>query len=75
MANTPYDIIVRFPSKELADEFCGQMSDGFGENFCDFSFWQQKPETDGTKPSDFEKITSSAPDGTPVFFVRKIFDN
>lgn len=32
-----HDIIVRFPSKEMADYFCGQMSDGFGEGFCDFT--------------------------------------
>lgn len=70
-----YDIIVRFPSKELADEFCGQMSDGFGENFCNFSYWQQKPGTDGKKRADFEAVTSSAPEGTPVFFVGEIFNN
>ena len=64
-----YDIIVRFPSKKLADEFCGQMSDGFGEGFCDFSFWLQKPGTTGRKKSDFEKITE---DGKDVFFVNSI---
>lgn len=67
-----YDIIVRFPNKKLADEFCGQMSDGFGEGLCDFSFWQQKPGTTGKKNSDFVKVTSSAPEGTPVFFVNSI---
>lgn len=69
-----YDIIVRFPSKKLADEFCGQMSDGFGEGCCDFSHWQQKPGTDGKQHEHFEKITSSAPAGTPVFFVNSIFE-
>ncbi len=67
----PYDIIVRFPSKEIADEFCGQMSDGFGEGFCDFCFWRQKAGTTGNKNSDFEKITEGHRD---VFFVEKIFD-
>lgn len=67
-----YDIIVRFPSKEMADEFCGQMSDGFGEGFCDFSFWQQKPGTDGKKKEDYERITSDAPKGTEVYFVKSI---
>lgn len=67
-----YDIIVRFPSKEVADEFCGQMCDGFGEGFCDFNPWRQKPGTTGKEHSDFEKITSSAPEGTPVFFVDSL---
>jgi hypothetical protein len=67
-----YDIIVRFPTKEMADEFCSQMSDGWGEGFCNFSYWQQKPNTDGKNNSDFEKVTSSAPEGTPVFFVKSI---
>ena len=31
-----FEIIVRFPNKELAEKFCGQMSDGFGEDFCNF---------------------------------------
>lgn len=32
-----FQIVIEFPTKELADEFCGQMSDGFGEGLCDFS--------------------------------------
>lgn len=64
-----YDIIVRFPTKKMADEFCGQMSDGFGEGLCDFSFWKQKEGTDGTKKEHFEKITE---DGKPVYFVNSI---
>ena len=67
-----YDIIVRFPNKELAEAFCGQMSDGFGEGFCDFSFHRRLPNTDGTKNEHYEKVKSS--DGTPVFFVNEIFD-
>ncbi len=70
----PYDIIVRFPDKKTADQFCGQMSDGFGEGFCDFNFWEQVPGTDGKKKEDFRKVTSSAPEGTPVFFVKEIFE-
>ena len=69
-----HDIIVRFPSEEAADEFCGQMSDGFGEGFCDFSFHKQKEGTDGTKNEHYESVTSSAPDGTKVYFVDEIFD-
>jgi len=64
-----YDIIVRFPSKKLADEFCGQMSDGFGEGLCDFDHWQQKPGTKGDKNSDFVKVKE---DGKPVYFVNSI---
>lgn len=64
-----YDIIVRFPSKEFADEFCGQMSDGFGEGICDWNSWKQKPGTSGKKKEHYEHITSSAPEGTPVYFV------
>jgi hypothetical protein len=68
-----YDVIVRFPTKELADEWCGQMSDGFGENLCDFSYWEQIQGTDGTRSEHFRKVTSAAPEGTPVFFVNEIF--
>ena len=53
-----YDIVVRFPDKKMADEFCGQMSDGFGEGLCDFDFHKQKEGTDGTKNSHYEKITT-----------------
>jgi hypothetical protein len=67
-----YDIIIRFPSKKLADEFAGQMSDGFGEGLCDFSFFQQKPGTKGDKNSDFIKVKEG---DTPVYFVNELFDN
>lgn len=67
-----YDIIIRFPSKDVADEFCRQMSNGFGKSFCDFSFWQKKAGTDGKKKSGFERVTSSAPEGTEVYFAKSI---
>ena len=70
-----YDIVVRFPSKAMADKFCGQMSDGFGENFCDFSFHRQKKGTDGKKASDYERVVTAEgeiPAGTKVFFVNSI---
>lgn len=69
-----YDIIVRFPDKKTADKWCGQMSDGFGENACDFSFHRQKPGTDGTKNEHFERVTDSAPKGTPVYFMNGLHD-
>ena len=68
----PYDIIVRFPTKKLAEEFCGQMSDGFGEGLCDFSFHEQIPGTDGKKSKHYRRVTSAAPEGTPVYFVNSI---
>ena len=64
-----YDIIVRFPTKKLADEFCGQMSDGFGEGLCDFSFWERVPGTDGTKKEHFRKAVEG---DKPVYFVNSI---
>ena len=68
-----YDIVVRFPDKKMADEFCGQMSDGFGEGLCDFDFHKQKEGTDGTKNSHYEKITTdTVPPKTKVFFVNSI---
>ena len=69
-----HDIIVRFPSKEMADYFCRQMSDGYGEGFCDFSFWRQKPNTTGKNREDFERVTDN---GLEVYFVKSVedFDN
>lgn len=69
-----YDVIVRFPSKEVAENWCAQMMDGFGESSCDFRDFRQKPETDGKKKSDYEKITDKAPEGTPVWFMNQLFD-
>jgi hypothetical protein len=76
-ARKSYDIVVRFPSKKLADEFCGQMSDGAGEGFCDFSFFRQKEGTDGKKNSDYEVVKTAEgeiPEGTRVFFVNGLFE-
>lgn len=67
----PYQIIVEFPDEKTANTFCGQMSDGFGEGFCDFSFHRQLPGTDGTKNEHYERVMQ---DGRKVFFVNKIFD-
>lgn len=69
-----HQIIVRFPTKEMADYWCGQMSDGLGEDWCGFSFWRQIAGTDGLKAEHYEKITSSAPDGTEVYFVKWVQD-
>jgi hypothetical protein len=66
-----YDIIIRFPNKELAEEFTGQMSDGFGEGFCDFSVWQKIPGSSGKRNKDFIKITEL---DVPVCFVNEIFE-
>ena len=72
-----YDIVVRFEDKKTADEFCGQMSDGFGEGFCDFSFWLQKEGTNGKHKDDFVKVVTKeneVPAGTEVYFVKSIFE-
>jgi hypothetical protein len=66
-----YDIIVRFPNQKTADKFAGQMSDGIGENYCDFSHWRQKEGTDGKKQEDFEKVFEG---GKRVYFVSEIFE-
>jgi hypothetical protein len=68
----PYDIVVRFPNKKIADEFCGQMSDGFGEGFCDFSFHRQKPGTDGKKSDDYEEVYDEQ--NHRVYFMNRIFE-
>lgn len=67
-----YDIVVRFPNKEMADEFCGQMSDGFGEGLCDFSCWQ-KIHGIPPKKDDYVKVTTSTiQPNTPVYFINSI---
>jgi hypothetical protein len=66
-----HDIVVRFPSKEMADYFCGQMSDGYGEGFCDFISWRQKEGTDGKKSEDYERISEQ---GKDVYFVNRVED-
>ena len=65
----PYQIIIEFPTKELGEAFCGQMSDGFGEGLCDFSFHRRLPGTDGTKNEHYERVVQ---DGKKVFFVNSI---
>lgn len=67
-----YDIVVRFPNKRIADEFCGQMSDGFGEDFVDFKHKKQKEGTTGKNPNDYEEVFTLV--GTRVYFVDEIFD-
>lgn len=68
----PYRIVVEFPNKELADKFCGQMSDGFGEGFCDFSFHRQIPGTNGKENSHYERVKDET--GKDVYFVKEIFE-
>jgi len=73
-----YDIVVRFETEKLANEFCGQMSDGWGEGFCDFSpSFRQKPGTDGTKNDHYERITTQegeVPAGTRIYFMKRLFE-
>ena len=55
-----YDIILRFPDKETANEFAGQMSDRAGEGFCDFSFWRQKEGTTGKTKMTSRRLQTKA---------------
>jgi hypothetical protein len=68
-----FQIVIEFPNKEMADEFCGQMSDGFGEGLVHFSHWKQLPNTDGKKPEHFIKVYDEK--GRPVFFVDEIYED
>ncbi len=69
-----FDIIVRFPTEEVAKQFCGQMSDGFGEGFCNFHFeWERLPENDGTKQEHYKQILASAIN-VPLYTVNEIFE-
>lgn len=67
------EIIIQFPNQSDVDEFAGQMSDGVGESICDFSHHRQKPGTDGTKPSDFEKVYDKQ--GRRVYFITEMFED
>lgn len=67
-----YDVVVRFSSKEIAEKFMMQMSDGFGEGFCDFSVWN-KTEINGK--NEYSKLcVSEVETDTPVCFVNKIYE-
>ncbi len=66
-----YRIVVEFPDKQTADRWCGQMSDGIGENFSDFINARMRPGTDGTKNWHWERVTDR---GRPVYFVTWIGD-
>ena len=69
------DIVVRFPTPELAREFMAGMMDGFGENACDFSWWRQKPGTSGDKREHYEHAYTAEgeiPAGTQICFVTRM---
>ena len=65
-----YQIIVQFKNKESAEEFCGQMSDGFGENYCNFSHHRQLEGTEGNKPEHYVKDVGDC--GRKIFYVKHI---
>ena len=60
-------LIIEFPSEEMMEYFIGQMSDGYGEGWCGFSTVEQKPNTEGNKMEDYEKVVDV--DGNPICFV------
>ena len=66
-----YDIIVRFPNKDVAEDWCAQMSDGAGEGICDFRYHRQKDGTSGENREDYELVVE---DGKNVYFVYGVFD-
>ena len=67
-----YDIVVRFPSKEIAEEFTSQMSDGFGEGSFNFSVWD-KTEINGKR--EYSKLcVSEVETDTPVYFMNEIYE-
>ena len=70
----PYDIIIRFPNKKLADHWTAQMSDGFGEEFCDLSPFEQIKGTDGSKPEHYVKnlVTDANGNTTNVYFINHV---
>ena len=67
-----HQIIIEFPTEKIANEFCDQMSDGSGENLCDFSHHRQKPGTDGTKNEHYEEVHDDK--GRRTYFVSDIFE-
>ena len=70
----PYDIIVRFKDKKTADEFCGQMSNGFGEGFCDFSPLWTITKNEAGKDKYERTFTDTVPAQTQIFEVKDIFE-
>jgi hypothetical protein len=62
-------IVLEFDNEEEKNWFCGQMSDGFGENFCDFCFSKRLDGTDGTKAEHYIKIKDEL--DREVYFVNK----
>lgn len=69
-----YQIIVEFPDKRTAEKFMVGLMDGGGENLCDFTWWRQLPGTDGSEEEHFERAVGSAPEGTPLCFCSKVWD-
>ena len=66
-----FQIVVEFPNEETANHFCGQLSDGFGEKYCDFSFHRQKENTSGKNAEDWEEIYDT--EGRRIYYVNKMF--
>jgi hypothetical protein len=59
------EIIIKFPNKEIKNKFLGQMSDGVGENFSDFSLFH---EENGKYLKKYDS------EGRLICIVNEIFD-
>jgi hypothetical protein len=51
------EIVVRFPNEEIMKAFLGQMMDGYGESFFDFTHWHeiQNPEGESTFEKQYDE--------------------
>lgn len=60
------EIIVRFKNEDVMKSFIGQMVDGFGGNYCDFTHWTEDENGHYSKQYDKE--------GRLICTVNKFFD-
>ena len=62
------EIIVRFKDQETQDKFIGQMMDGFGENYTDFTHWHWYEEGK-------QYIKEYCLEGRLICTVNEVFEN
>ena len=71
MSNAKHELVISFPSAEMMKLFIAQMSDGFGEDFLDFTVWGKRVDNDGSELSHYEIVRDEF--GRQVCFVNEIF--